>query len=149
MEYNFFTENDYDLVDQRNNLENAKRADRGYNVIYRKMVGKNGQLKKTKITIYTSGSAHTHIRDAETGVYYNHLVGSVNEDLYFKVVLATGECKSKNGSSTLFYLSPRHYMAHTNCELDEEIISQWQKKNYDRTKENEVVNKVNIATFVN
>jgi hypothetical protein len=63
-------------------------------------------------------------------------VGSADEDLFFKVGLATGECTSKNNSSTLFYSSPNHYMSHMQCELDEETISRWEAKHNDRVQEN-------------
>ena len=121
--------------EQRNLLTDVKSVDRGYNTIYRTMPGRNGKLKRTKVTLYTSGSTYSHIRDAETGVYYTSRVGTRDEDLYFKVVLATGECKSKNGSKTLFYLSPRHYMAHFNSEVSEDTLQKWQIKHDDRVKE--------------
>jgi hypothetical protein len=106
---------------------NIKKDDIGYNVIWR-MVEKNEQLKKTKIQVYTSNGYGRRIRDAETGDYYAHIVGSPDEDLYFTVILATGECKSKNNSSTLFYLSPQHYIKHMNQGLDPIVIQKWQEK---------------------
>lgn len=124
-----------DQKEQRNLLTEVKSVDRGYNAIYRIMPGRNGKLKRTKIALYTSGSTYSHIRDAETGVYYTSRVGTPDEDLYFKVVLATGECKSKNGSNTLFYLSPRHYMAHLNSEVSDDTIQKWQLKHDDRIKD--------------
>jgi hypothetical protein len=141
--------NDLDFVEQHKYFEQSKRVDKGHNEIYRKMEGKNGVMKMKKIDIYTSGDAYTHIRDAETGSYYSNLVGSADEDLFFKVILSTGECKSKNGSSTQFYLSPRHYMAHNNCELDEQIISNWQEKRDYRVKEKSVNKKINLSTIIN
>ena len=123
-----------DNKEQGNLLTDVKSLDRGYNVIYRTMPNRNGKMKRTKVTLYTSGTTCSRIRDAETGVYYTSLVGSPDEDLYFKVVLATGECKSRNGSRTLFYLSPRHYMAHLNSELDDNTIAKWQIKHDDRVR---------------
>lgn len=124
----------YDEKDQLKLAEEAKKLDRGYNVIYRTIPNKKGRLVKTPISIYTSSDVDSNIRDAETGQFYKHLVGSADEDLYFKVVLATGECKSRNGSSTLFYLTPRHYMSHLNCEVDDEIVQIWQEKRDARYK---------------
>lgn len=118
--------------------DTVKHADSGYNVIWR-MLEKNEVMKKTKIGIYTSKSYGCHIRDAETGEYYPHLVGSADEDLYFKVILSTGECTSKNGSSTLFYLSPQHYMKQFNCRLNESLLVKWQLKHDLRVKEKSTV----------
>jgi hypothetical protein len=117
--------------DLKKATENLKKSDRGYNAIWR-MVPKNGKIKRTKIEIYTSSGNGSHIRDAETGHYYEHIVGTADEDLYFTVILATGECKSDNDSSTLFYLSPQHYMKHLNCELNPEIIARWEDKRDSR-----------------
>ena len=119
--------------------------DRGYNVIYRTCTNKKGQQVRTPISIYTSGGTDSQIRDAESGAYYSHLVGSADEDLYFKVILATGECKSKNGSSTLFYLSPRHYMSHLNCQVSEDSIQSWQEKRDARYKTKNSVKSRNIS----
>ena len=127
--------------------DSVKRVDSGYNVIWR-MVEKNEILKKTKIVVYTSSCYGCHIRDAETGDYYPHIVGSADEDLYFKIILATGECNSRNGSSTLFYLSPQHYMKQFNCRLDESILTQWQLKRDLRVKAKSLLKVHNKPTVV-
>ena len=109
---------------------NKKSIDRGYNKIWRN-VYKNGKLKKTGIELYTTGCCGSNIRDAETGEYYQHIVGTADEDLYFKVILATGECNSKNGSSTLFYLSPKHYSDHfgvNSNRFTDDFIAEWNKR---------------------
>jgi hypothetical protein len=138
MEYNEFTgqiEASYDeQPEQRKLMKEVKSVDRGYNVIYRTLPNKKGKLVRTQISIYTSSDVNSNIRDAETGSFYTHRVGSADEDLYFKVILATGECKSKNGSSTLFYLSPRHYMSHLNGEVSENVIQEWEEKRDARYK---------------
>jgi len=131
----------------KNMTEGLKKDDKGYNVIWRMMV-KNDKMKKTKIEIYTSSGYGCHIRDAETGEYYVNTVGTADEDLYFSVVLATGECKSKNGSSTLFYLSPQHYMTHFNCELEPSVISSWEEKRRARLSQTKLVKRKNAASAV-
>jgi hypothetical protein len=142
MEYNdnfnpAYNDNDFgDIMDQRKTIEDAKKLDRGYNAIWRMRTRSDGKLKKTRIDVYTSGDIGCSIRDAETGAYYMSKVGSADEDLFFKVGLATGECTSKNNSSTLFYSSPNHYMSHMQCELDEETIARWEAKHNDRVQEN-------------
>ena len=107
-------------------------TDKGYNVIFRTDVT---EPKKRKVECYTSSGIGNNIRDAETGQYYNEMVGSCDEDLFFKVSLATGECTSSNNSSTLFYSSPRQYMSHMCCELSEHEIVLWDSKYAARIKE--------------
>ncbi len=124
--YNPADSNDYD--NHNTALDNPKTMDRGYNVIYRKVMRKDGKLKNKKIEIYTSSGIGNHIRDAETGEYYPNLMGSKDEDLFYKVGLSTGECKSANGSTTLFYLSPQHYASHLHCSVNPEDIEIWETK---------------------
>ena len=110
-------------------LINFKRADRGFNKIYRNVVRESdGKIIRNKIEFYTTGGTGSIIRDAETGEYYSEFVGSKYEDLYFKVSLSTGECKSLNGSHTLFYLSPQHYERHLYVDMNEDIINNWEEK---------------------
>lgn len=109
-------------------FEKAKRIDKGYNVIYRKAFRKDGRIYNKKIEVYTSSGKGNRIRDAETGEYLNYIVGSCDEDLFLKVMLATGECKSSNGSYTLFYTSPEHYGNHVKCKIDEKMVSVWEEK---------------------
>jgi hypothetical protein len=135
MEYNEFSgQIEASHEEQGRIIKDAKSMDVGYNVIYRSCPNKKGKLIRTPITIYTSSGTNSQIRDAETGAYYSQKVGSADEDLYFKVILATGECKSKNGSSTLFYLSPRHYMSHINGEVSDDTLKMWEEKRDARLK---------------
>jgi hypothetical protein len=133
-------DNDIDMIldsrEHRKAIETVKTMDRGYNVIWRMFPRQDGSLKKTKVEIYTSSDHGSNIRDAETGDYYTSIVGTPDEDLFFKVAIATGECKSKNGSNTLFYVSPNHYMSHMNCSLDPSIIAKWEEKRSARLIEN-------------
>jgi hypothetical protein len=137
---NYNPADDYDAVsngsgDNQKALENAKKLDRGYNKIYRKFPRSDGKLKRTKIEFYTSNDTGYKIRDAETGGYYNHVVGSKDEYLYFKVGLSTGECNSSNGSNTLFFTSPYRYMTKFNVTLSPEIISHWEENKKARLTE--------------
>ena len=113
----------------------TKSMDIGYNTITRQIIRADGRRKNVKIDLYSSNGTGKCIRDAETGVYYKNLVGSKDEDLFFKVSLATGECNSKNGSSTFFYISPTHYMSHMNCQVNQEIIQNWEGKRNARLNE--------------
>jgi hypothetical protein len=121
--------------DQKVMLEESKKIDRGYNKIWKLLPRADGRIKKTKIEFYTSSEIGNRIRDAETGNFFNDKVGSANEDLYFKVGLATGECKSANGSSTLFFTSPYRYMTHMHTVLSPEIIKRWEEKRDMRMSE--------------
>jgi hypothetical protein len=144
MEYDDYfspvNENHLDIPSRKqmlNVLEETKGLDKGYSKISRPSNRTDVKNKQNKIEIYTSGDIGSNIRDAETGVYYADKVGSADEYLFFKVVIATGECNSKNGSSTLFYLSPNHYMSHMNCDVDSKTITQWEEKKNNRLKEKE------------
>jgi hypothetical protein len=139
----------YSSSSQQNQLDKIKKADRGYNKMWRNVI-KNDKLKRTKIEIYTSSGVGNHIRDAETGEYYPYIVGSADEDLFFSVILATGECRSKNGSNTLFYLSPEKYMKHLHTHLDDDIIKQWKEKRDNRARERTVnkERKQNLSSVV-
>jgi|LauGreSBDMM110SN_4_FD.fasta_scaffold480460_1 hypothetical protein len=128
-------------------FERNKKNDRGYNKLFR-MVKRGDIMKRTKVEVYTSGDVGCSIRDAETGNYYTSVVGSADEDLYFKVGISTGECKSANGSTTLFYLSPQHYMKHQHTEVDPSAIERWENKRALRLAETKNVKKVNVASFV-
>lgn len=108
-------------------LYDTQKEDNGYNVIHIHVTNLTG-TKPRKIEFYTSSGIGSNIRDAESGQYYNERVGSYAEDLFFKVILANGLCKSKNNSSTLFFSSPRHYMSHMHCDLEPSIIAAWETK---------------------
>lgn len=84
-------------------------------------------LYKT-ITYYSSGQKGTLIRNAISGTTQKgHLVGTRNEELYFKTNIATGEVgKSAN---ILFYDSPEQYEKHMMCEISQNIKDTWGKKN--------------------
>jgi len=117
-------------------FEREKRKDIGYNVIYRKAYRRDGTPYRKKTEIYTSGGTGSQIRDAETGDYFTNKVGSMDEDLFYKVILATGECHSKNGSSTLFFMSPQHYSNHMSCDVDPISAYNWENKRDARLNNN-------------
>lgn len=126
----FYPSNQDDFIEQDEDkmFDKSKRQDKGYNVINRKAFRKDGKQYNKKIKIYTSNGTGNHIRDAETGEYLNYIVGSSDEDLFFKVMLATGKCTSANGSYTLFYTSPQHYSNHLMCDVNPQVAAAWEKK---------------------
>jgi hypothetical protein len=118
--------NDYDV----NPNESNKYHDEGANIVTRK----DGFAKK-RIRVFTSGGVGTCIRDAKTGYYYSNRIGSKDEDLFFKVIIATGECTSKNGYNKLFYSSPQQYENHLLCRVDLKSIAVWEEKRNTRLKD--------------
>lgn len=138
MEYDMDINYCANTFEYKGDLDEPKKNDIGYNKIWRVRQRKDGVLKRKKIELYTSGGIGKKIRDAETGEYYTFKVGSLDENLFFKVFMATGECSSKNGSSTLFYISPKQYMDHIGNELDPNLISKWEARRDERLKQNEV-----------
>jgi hypothetical protein len=140
----------YNNKDSRkdNVVDDIKNIDKGYNVIYRMVERPDGKIKRKKIDIYTSGDTGHRIRDAATGEYYQNLVGSQDEDLFFKVGLSTGECKSANGSNTLFFLSPAHYANHLHCSVNENFVDDWQIKRRVRTEQLNKTKKSTISSIV-
>jgi hypothetical protein len=126
-------------MDLNQMMENVRNRDKGYNRIYRTFFNEKKKLYYKKgIDIYTS-SPGSKIRNAETGEYFNYKVGSLDEDLFFSVSLATAEKGIRNpkGLNILFFTSPQHYMSYTNAEVDENVISDWRLRQEYRIKQNE------------
>jgi hypothetical protein len=147
--YNPADPNDYDDEFDKM-LDKSKKTDKGYNAVYRKVQRKDGLWKNKKIDVYTSSGPGTRIRDAETGEYFPNMVGSKDEDLFFKVALSTGECRSLNGSNTLFYVSPQHYMNHLNTEVPPERIALWEERRSARLIELRASKRQNmVSTTIN
>ena len=129
-------QNDYETNSTgKNIIDDAKKMDVGYNKLWRMIPRSDGSLKRSKIEVYTSSGIGANIRNAASGQYYSHKVGSSDEDLFFTVIMATGECRSKNGSSTLFYDSPQQYMSHMNSVVSPSLIERWTEKRNDRLRE--------------
>ena len=125
--------NDYETPElHKLAVKQIKSMDRGYAHVTRFVKKPDGTIKKKEITVYTTGSVGSNIRDAETGEYYKYTVGSADEDLFYKVNLSTGECCSSNGSNTLFYISPQQYMNHLHAHIEPEVISRWELKRANR-----------------
>lgn len=139
----------FNSEDNKRQLEKLKQDDRGYNKIFRN-VNKNEVIKKIKIELYTSSDFGHHIRDAITGDYYPYLVGTKDEYLFFKVGLSTGECKSRNGSNSLFYLSPEKYVEHMNIStpLNNDLILKWKQRRDYRMSEKNIVSKKQLSSVV-
>lgn len=91
---------------------------------------KDGRFyKDAVIELYGSSQTGSRIRNAVTGQRYPHLVGSSDEDLYFKVSDSTGR-EGRSYPLTLFYDSPEQYENHFFTTLEPHIKSLWQDKNF-------------------
>ena len=105
------------------NIE-PKSTDSGYNSIYRVVDGKS-----VKIVFYqTSTTPNMYIRDAITGVRCPPFrVGTEDEDLFFSVMLATGET-GRREPSVLFYDNPEQYERHFFTKVSAETKRAWMAK---------------------
>ena len=117
---------------QRKILNSYKQSDANYCKIRRMMkvrVKDNIVSKKVDIEFYsTTNVPGFTIRDAITGARNeNNLIGSIYEDLFFKVRLSTGEIK--HDTPTLFFDSPEQYERKFGCTLDEPVKKSWRVKN--------------------
>jgi len=101
----------------------AKFEDKGFNRISRSLKGKN---QNVFVEYYeTSSNPHVYIRDAISGaVRVPYRTGTIDEDLFFSVRLATGEGRTRGGSN-LFYDSPEQYERHFQVELSRELKDKW------------------------
>jgi hypothetical protein len=113
---------------QKKELNNIKSFDSGYGYVYRNKLSGSSKVKHARVDCYTSGDSGMRIRNAETGQYYKFKVGSKDEDLFFKIALASGELKTTNGSNVLFYDSPEQYEKHLMTEVDQEMKDMWVAK---------------------
>jgi len=115
---------------QRKLMEDYKLSDKGFRYLYRMSNG-----KKKKIGVYVSSyKPGFTIRDAVTGVYQNgNIVGSLDEDFYFKVKFATGELGTD--PVNLFFESPAQFIKHTGMSVSDDTIKRWQSKYFNSIRE--------------
>jgi hypothetical protein len=106
---------------QRDYLDAYRLNDKMYHKLSRKG-------SKDKVGLYTTYvTPGTLIRDAITGATNNdYQVGSKSEDLFFKVVFATGEFGSD--PKTAFFDSPEQYERHLNENISQETKNIWTNK---------------------
>jgi hypothetical protein len=83
----------------------------------------------------------SRIRNAITGLRYRddhpkckYVVGSTQEDIFFKVLISTGEPEiysrdNKKTTVLLFYDSPEQYERHQKMTLPQILKEKWQEKN--------------------
>jgi len=111
-------------------MTKEKMMDKGYYVVKRKDPAAYDAPVDVGfyVTPYTPGST---IRNAITGMYQEYKVGRREQDLFFKVVMATGEGrdgKLSKDPNQLFYDYPEEYERHWGTSLSAETKSVWYKK---------------------
>lgn len=100
---------------------------------------------RRSIVVFTS-DAYGYIRNAETGEEYRYRIGSRDEELFFKVILGTGETHYRNRrvqhndnrnvySNVLFFESPQRYAKYMMSDVDQETIARWEERRRHRIKE--------------
>lgn len=88
----------------------------------------DGKFYRTvEITLHGTGDYGSYIRNAVTGAYTNHRVGSEAEYLYFSVANCTGLDKL-NGPVHLYYDTPSQYENHQFTQVDQEVKDAWLKR---------------------
>lgn len=88
----------------------------------------NDEYRKTvTINLYGSGDYGSYIKNAVTGAYTNHRVGSEAENLYYTVADCTGMDKI-NGPVHLYYNSPSEYEKHQFTSVDQAKKDEWFKR---------------------
>ena len=80
--------------------------------------------KRVTIKLYGSGDYGSYIKNAVTGAYTNHRVGSAAENLYFCVANCTGLDKM-HGPVHLYYDTPSQYEKHQFVIVDQAKKDEW------------------------
>ena len=92
-----------------------------------KKYGANGKQKGYEtIDCYSTPYHSSRIRDAISGEYTKYVVGKKEEELFFRVAIATGKCT--DGPVHLYYFSPEQYEQHHKCYVTDVVKVSWQKK---------------------
>ena len=96
----------------------------------------NKNMKKSSRTTYYSDIVGESIKDAVTGATYPWKVGSKEEEKFFRVIITCNPSeliiKGKinntmgRGVHKAFYDSPKSYMEHHKCVLDDNLIKEWE-----------------------
>jgi len=130
--YERFADNESVTSNNKAYFASLKKNDPNYMCIsYQKKVESKtnpGYFQKININIesYGSGGAGSKIRSATTGQRHSYLVGSADEDLFFKVAVVTELYGQK--PLTLFYDSPEQYEKHNTEIIDSVIKEKWEHK---------------------
>ena len=128
--------NSNDGVSIERALYKAKIADKTYDKCRRTITialpNKKEYTKKVVIERFGSKGQGSRIRDAISGIFYTHIIGSKDEDLYFKV----HEMNAHNRKEplVLFYSSPEEYEDHNFTKIGEIVKEKWREKCLSRRR---------------
>ena len=111
---------------QKKILEDMKRLDPNYFILYRKS-NLSKKTRRKKIELYQSSyRQNALIRNAVTGFYEKYKVGKNESNLLFKVILATGE--TGPNPPHLYFDSPEQYEYHFNMVVSDIVKLNWTNK---------------------
>jgi len=116
-----------DVAPTRKNNRNAMDAYLMTDKLYHKM-RRYGGTADERVGVYsTRTTPGAYIRDAITGATNNACrVGSIYEDLFFKVCFATGDFGSE--TKTMFFDCPEQYERHLNATVSQQNKDRWTNK---------------------
>lgn len=83
--------------------------------------------KNVTINMHGSGDSGTFIRNAVTGAVTNYVVGSKDQDLFYKVSMCTG-LDREHKPVHLFYDSPTQYENHQFTIVSDEVKELWSER---------------------
>lgn len=114
---------------QKKTVDAIKRLDKNYNSysIHFNDNWNGKYYKRITIENYGSGSHGTLIRNAVTGATYNIVVGSSNEDVFFKVIDSTG-CNGRRDPLMLYYDSPEQHENHHFTSVSPQVKQKWYER---------------------
>jgi len=129
----FYNEMEYEEMDDVSVNKNTRKmakameeaGDKRCHIIERK--------NKRPVTVFSSGSQGSRIRNAISGAYTNDIVGSADEDAYFRVSCPCGSERKK-----LFFGSPEQYDRHFGLDLEKETKQRLDQKKYWAKRASEV-----------
>ena len=112
----------------RKEIEDGKLLDPGYNKFYRtttRIVDGVKTKNRVALELYScSDTPGRMIRSAIGGAYHsNYRVGKVDEYIFFKVGMSTGECR--NGNNTMYFDTPEQYEKIFNTTLSQDLKNNW------------------------
>jgi hypothetical protein len=83
--------------------------------------------KNVTINMYGSGDSGSFIRNAVTGAITNYVVGSKDQDLFYKVSMCTGLDRDHKPVH-LFYDSPTQYENHQFTYVSDDVKESWSER---------------------
>jgi len=83
--------------------------------------------KNVTINMHGSGDSGSFIRNAVTGAVTNYIVGSKDQELFYKVSMCTG-LDREHRPVHLFYDSPTQYENHQFTHVSDEVKELWSER---------------------